>query len=319
MTINTLAYTGIDAERRYNSATLSTTKVGPLANQIINIVLPVYGIVLVGFLYARRHAPDLSAANRLNLDVFTPALLFDVLSAKDFRLTEYLDLAFAGSLILLGSGLIAWAASRPLRIEPRTLVPPMMFLNSGNMGLPLAVLAFGESALPAAVVLFMVENLLHFTLGVRILDPGARLIGMLRMPLILACLLGIAASLTGFRPPSAVAEGIHLLGQIAIPLMLFALGARLTDADLTHWRAGLIGALLRPVSGLLLVLPLLWLLPLDGNLPALLTLFAVLPPAVLNYMFAERYRQQPEVVAAIVIWGNMASLAVIPLTLMLVL
>ena len=290
-----------------------------MLTQILGIVVPVYGIVLVGFVYARRHAPDLRAANRLNLDVFTPALLFDVLSAKDFQLTAYLDLAAAGVVIVLGSGLIAWAASRPLRIDPRTLVPPMMFLNSGNMGLPLAVLAFGESALPAAVVLFMIENLLHFTLGVRILDREARLAGMLRMPLVLACLLGIAASLTGLRPPAAIGEGIHLLGQIAIPLMLFSLGARLTEADFTHWRAGLIGALLRPAAGIVLVLPLLWLLPLDGDLPALLILFAMLPPAVLNYMFAERYGQQPEIVAAIVIWGNLASLLVIPLTLAVVL
>ena len=290
-----------------------------MLTQILGIVVPVYGIVLVGFVYARRHAPDLRAANRLNLDVFTPALLFDVLSAKDFQLTAYLDLAAAGSVIVLGSGLIAWAASRPLRIDPRTLVPPMMFLNSGNMGLPLAVLAFGPSALPAAVVLFMIENLLHFTVGVRILDREARIAGMLRMPLVLACLLGIAASLSDLRPPAAIGEGIHLLGQIAIPLMLFSLGARLTEADFTHWRAGLIDALLRPTAGLLLVLPLLWLLPLDGDLPALLILFAMLPPAVLNYMFAERYGQQPEIVAAIVIWGNLASLFVIPLTLAVVL
>ena len=290
-----------------------------MLTQILGIVVPVYGIVLVGFVYARRHAPDLRAANRLNLDVFTPALLFDVLSAKDFQLTAYLDLAAAGSVIVLGSGLIAWAASRPLRIDPRTLVPPIMFLNSGNMGLPLAVLAFGPSALPAAVVLFMIENLLHFTVGVRILDREARIAGMLRMPLVLACLLGIAASLSDLRPPAAIGEGIHLLGQIAIPLMLFSLGARLTEADFTHWRAGLIGALLRPTAGLLLVLPLLWLLPLDGDLPALLILFAMLPPAVLNYMFAERYGQQPEIVAAIVIWGNLASLFVIPLTLAVVL
>ncbi|TVQ93466.1 MAG: AEC family transporter [Chromatiaceae bacterium] len=276
-------------------------------------------MVLVGFLYARRHGPDLATANRLNLDVFTPALIFDVLAAHDFQLTAYLDLAGAGLIVVLGSGVIALGASRLLGIAPRTLVPPMMFVNSGNMGLPLAVLAFGEGALGAAVVLFMVENLLHFTLGVRLLDRHGHPLAVLRLPMVQACLLGIAASLSGLRPPIAIATGVHLLGQVAIPLMLFALGARLTDADRGQWRFGLLGALLRPVSGLLVALPLWWLWSLPEPQPSLLLLFALLPPAVLNYIFAERYDQAPASVAAIVIWGNLASLLILPLALLLLL
>lgn len=283
--------------------------------QILDIIVPVYGIILVGFLYARRHAPDLGAANRLNLDVFTPALIFDVLSGKDFTLTAYLDLAAAGALMTLGSGLLALLVCGWLKVAPRTVVPPIMFVNSGNMGLPLIVLAFGASALPAAVVLFMIVNLLHLTIGIRIVNRGASLAQLLQMPLVLACLLGIGASLSGLRPPAAIGEGIHLLGAIAIPLMLFSLGARLTEADLTHWRIGLAGALLRPAVGLLVTLLLLSIFELSGDLPAILVLFSVLPPAVLNYIFAERYQQEPAIVAAIVIWGNLLSLAVIPVTL----
>jgi len=298
---------------------LSPASATDVAYQILNIVVPVYGIVLIGFLYARWHAPDLGAANRLNLDVFTPALIFDVLAAKDFELIAYRDLAMAGVLVVLGSGALALPVSRWLGVAPRTLVPPMMFVNSGNMGLPLAVLAFGPGGLAAAVVLFLVENLLHFTLGVRLLDRHAHPLRMLKMPLVLACLLGIAASLSGLRPPAAIAQGIHLLGQVAIPLMLFALGARLTEADLSHWRIGLTGALLRPALGLILLAPCLLLFDLPGDLPAQVILFAVLPPAVINYIFAERYGQEPAIVAAIVIWGNLASLVVIPAVLVVLL
>lgn len=290
-----------------------------MLEQLAGILVPIYGIVLVGFLYARRHGPDLTAANRLNLDVFTPALIFDVLSARDFQLAAYQPLALAGVLVVLGSGVLGWGASRLLGIAPRTLVPPIMFVNSGNMGLPLAVLAFGPGALAAAVVLFLVENLLHFTLGVRLLDRTSHLAALLREPLVLACLLGIGASLSGLHPPTPVAEAVRLLGQVAIPLMLFALGARLIDLDLARWRLGLLGALLRPASGLAVALPLLWWLPLPGAQPALLMLFALLPPAVLNYIFAERYAQEPALVAAIVLWGNLASLLIIPLALVVLL
>jgi predicted permease len=287
--------------------------------QIASIVAPVFGLVLVGWLYARRHGPDMSAANRVNLDVFIPALIFHVLSARDFRLAEYADLALGAAAVVLGSGLVALAAARVSGHHPRTLVPPAMFNNSGNMGLPLAVLAFGEEALAAAVVVFLVENLLHFTVGVRILDPAASFRGLLRLPLVAACLLGILFSLWCIPVPAPVALGVEMLGQVAIPLMLFSLGVRLTEADWSHWRLGLYGGLLRPAAGLLAALPVLLLLPLQGDLWRQLLLFAVLPPAVLNYVLAEQYGQEPEAVAAIVIWGNLAALITIPLTLALVL
>jgi predicted permease len=286
---------------------------------VLGIVLPVFGLVLVGYLYARRHRPDMTAASRVNLDVFTPALIFHVLSGRDFHPADYLPLGLGGVAVVLGSGVVAWGLSRALKRDFRTLGPLMMFNNSGNMGLPLAVLAFGEIALPAAVVLFMVENLLHFTLGVRILDRRAGFAALLRMPLVLACLLGLAVSLLRIPIPQPVAQGIELLGQVSIPLMLFSLGVRLTEASLDHWRIGLIGALARPLSGLLVALALLPLLGMEGDLPKQLILFAVLPPAVLNYIVAERYDQEPEVVAAIVIWGNLASLVVIPLALAVIL
>lgn len=283
--------------------------------EILSIITPVFGLVLIGYLYGRRHGPDMTAANRVNLDVFIPALIFDVLSGKDFHIGDYLDLALGALIVVLGSGVLALLACRVTGTAFRTLGPPTMFNNSGNMGLPLAVLAFGDGALAAAVVVFLVENLLHFTVGVRILDPHASLMRLLRLPMVSASLLGLAFSLLEIRVPAPIALGVEMLGQIAIPLMLFALGVRLEKADWSQWRVGLGGALLRPAAGLIAVLPALFLLPLDEDLRRQLILFAVLPPAVLNYMLAERYRQEPETVAAIVIWGNLASLLVIPVTL----
>jgi len=290
-----------------------------MIGQIVSIVAPVFGLVIVGWLYARRHGPDMSAANRINLEVFTPALIFHVLSAKDFQLAEYADLALGAVFVVLGSGLTAILAARLTGYAYRTLVPPTMFNNSGNMGLPLAVLAFGEQALAAAVVVFLVENLLHFTIGVRMIDSRASLTGLLRLPLVIACLLGIAFSLLEIRVPGPIASGVEMLGQVSIPLMLFSLGVRLTQADWSHWRLGLLGGLLCPAAGLMAAIPALLFLPLDGDLSRQLVLFAVLPPAVLNYVLAEQYRQEPEAVAAIVIWGNLAALITIPLTLAMIL
>lgn len=287
--------------------------------QVFAIVFPIFGIVALGYLYARRHEPDMASANRLNLEIFTPALIFSVLSGEGFELARYAELAFAAMLVVLGSGLLAWPFARLFGFHNKTFLPPMMFNNSGNMGLPLALFAFGEAALPAAMVLFLVENTLHFTVGNAMLTGHVNPLKLIRMPMLLATLAGLLVAVLQIQVPGPVDEAIDLLGQVAIPLMLFALGVRMTAVDLSDWRIGLAGALLCPLTGLAMA----WAVAAFFDLPemqlAQLIVFAALPPAVLNFMLAERYKVEPPKVAAVVLLGNLASLLVLPAVLFWVL
>ena len=290
-----------------------------LLSRITDTVVPLVIIVGLGYGFARRMHTDMSVANRLNMDLFTPALIFSVMAAESFELGSQLQLALAALLVVLGSGLLVWPLCSCLGVQPKTFVPPMMFSNSGNLGIPLIVLAFGEHALPAAVVLFLVENLLHFTVGILILDRHSHPLALARNPMILATAVGLLWSVLDLPLPTAIATPIDMLGQIAIPLMLFSLGVRMTSIDMRNWRSGLWGALLAPASGLLIAVPLALVLNLSPEQGAYLILFGALPPAVLNYMVSERYNQEPHQVASIVLIANMASLAVIPLTLAFIL
>jgi len=187
------------------------------------------------------------------------------------------------------------------------------------MGIPLALFTFGEPALQAAVLLFIIGVVLHFTVGLYIMDHRTRPWELLRMPMVLGLLAGLACNLAGWLPPAPVLETLKLVGQSSIPLMLFALGVRFHEVGIGDWRIGLWGALLCPLSGVvaaLLVRPWLNLSPLqDGQL----LLFAALPPAVLNYLIAERYDQEPEKVATLVLVGNLGSLIAVPAVLYFIL
>ncbi len=283
--------------------------------RIFGIVFPVFAIVGVGYLYSRWRRPDMAAANQLNMLVLLPALIFGVLSSKDFNLGQYGTLALAAILVVLGSGLLAWPVARLAHIPVKTFVPPMMFTNSGNMGLPLAVFAFGEQALPIAVVLFIVTNGLHFTLGTWMMDRHAHWLLVLRQPIVLATLAGIAFAIFGWGVPKPVSAAIELLGQASIPLLLFSLGARLTSVDLREWRIGVLGAIVCPLTGVLMVLALLPLLTLTPQQQAMLIVFGALPPAVLNFLVAEQYQQEPGRVAALVMIGNLGAFVSIPVAL----
>jgi len=251
----------------------------------------------------------------VNTDVLLPALLFHVLSSKSFDVAAYGTLALGAAIVVLGSGLLSWPVARLAKVAPKTLVPPMMFTNSGNMGLPLAVFAFGAPALAGAVVLFIVENTLHFTLGTWLMDRRAHWLAILRQPIVLATLAGLSFSLTGARLPEPVHVTIEMIGQASIPLLLFSLGTRMIDIDLRHWRVGALGAVLCPATGVLIVLLLRPWLELPPLQDSLLLVFGALPPAVLNYLVAERYRQEPAKVASIVLLGNLGAFISIPIVL----
>ncbi len=287
--------------------------------QVFAIVFPIFAIVGLGYGYARRFGPDMASANRLNLEIFTPALIFSVLSSEGFELARYADLAVAAAVVVLGSGLLAWPVARAFGYQARVFLPPMMFNNSGNMGLPMALFAFGEAALPAAMILFLVENTLHFTVGNAMLTGHVNPLKLIRMPMLAATLAGLLVAVFQVNVPGPLHEAIDLLGQIAIPLMLFALGVRMTGVDLSDWKIGVVGAVVCPASGLLMALLAMTFMSLPEVQLAQLFVFAALPPAVLNFMLAERYGIAPRKVAAVVLLGNFASLLVLPVVLFFVL
>lgn len=287
--------------------------------RIIEILFPLFAIVGLGYVVGRRKKPQLAHANALNMDVFVPALVFAALAGKPFQPESDIRLMLATLVLIVGSGLAAWALARIGAIQAKTLVPPIMFNNCGNLGLPLAVLAFGEHALAPAVVMFMVSNLAHFSFGAWLLDHNARLLTIWKVPSVFATFAGVAVSVSGFDIWPPLLLSIRMLGEISIPLMLFALGVRLTDSRITAIGIGVLGAVARPLIGMALAGMLLLTFDFTPQERALVLVFGALPPAVLNYMFAERYDQEPDKVASIVLVGNVAAVVFLPLALAFVL
>ncbi len=286
-----------------------------LITRIADVIIPVFLIVAIGYGYARRQRPDLTVFNRIALDVLAPMLVYSALASRDFHLADHVPLLIGGTVLILGSGLLAWPLARAFNAHPRTLVPVVMFNNCGNMGLPLALLAFGPAHFGAAVALFSVSNLFHFSLGARITSSHARTRDLLTSPLMIATALGFVSALTDLRPPEVVLSGLKLLGDALLPMMLFALGVRLTALTRNGLALGLLGALARPMIGLAIGIPLAWALGLEGAARGQLLLFAALPPAVMQFMLADRYHQEPDKVGAMIMLGNALAVAFVPLAL----
>ncbi|WAG12978.1 AEC family transporter [Aeromonas dhakensis] len=286
---------------------------------LLNIVVPVFAVVGLGALYGRlRPGGALGYVNRANIELFTPALVFSALVKYPLDLMAHLSLIAAGALVILLPGLLLSLLSLRSISRP-ALILPAMFRNTGNLGIPLMVLAFGEQQLGAIIILFVLSNLLHFSVGMFILSANTSRWLWLKSPVLWAALAGLLVANLHISLPEYLVTSASLLGQISVPLMLFALGIRLMEGELDHLGLALKCNLLYLLAGGISLGLAVWLLPLQPAWIPLLTLSVALPPAVLNYMLCEQYQCQPEKVASIVLGGNALSVLVIPLAVWLAL
>ena len=287
--------------------------------RIIEIVFPVFAIVVIGVIYGRLRAPDMQMANQVNLHVFIPCLVFTALIQQPLSAVADGGLILAALLMHVVPAILVIPVIRLSGHAVKTLLPPAVFANAGNLGLPLFVLAFGQAALAPAVVLFLVMNILQFTVGVRFLDREIHWHRVVMHPLVVAAILGISYQLIGVDLSSAWIMPIEMLGQVAVPLMLFTLGTALIHTGFPAWRLGLWYGLTVPVVGVAAAILIIQVLPLGDLQQRMLILYGALPPAVMTYIFAQRYNQEPGKVATIVMIGNMLAVLVIPVTLFFIL
>jgi hypothetical protein len=283
--------------------------------RIVSILFPIFFIVFIAYLYTRFRAVDMRIPNQLNMDVFIPALLITILSDKSFDLMYYQQLSLVWIGVILLTGILLLPLTAWLKIEAKTFIPPMMFSNTGNMGIPIVIFAFGTEALPIAALLFILSTTLNFIVTNSIMGQHTKWWHIFRLPMVLATLLGLSLSLMKIQLPESLLVPLEMLGQIAVPLMLFTLGVRLIDINWEYWRVGLLGGIISPALGILLYVLVQPYLTIPESQQNVLLIYCALPPAVVNYILAERYHQEPHKVASIVLIGNVLSLVSLPIAL----
>ncbi len=292
--------------------------------QITSIMFPIIAIVALGTAIGRIQNLNLDTANRLNLDVFVPALVFSSLSDTSFNLSEHVSLAVAGLIVVLLAGLVAWIIAKNSNYAFRTIAPPMMFHNAGNVGIPLMNLAFGKAGLVTGLVLFLIGNVTHYGLGSVLLSRENWWSVLSKQAVLWAAALALIINSMQISIAPMIMLPISMLGQIAIPLMLFSLGVRLVKIDMREWKIGILFAVLTPLVGFSIAFfiiqsSILFSITFSPIQAGSLLLFGTLPPAVMNFLFAERFNQQPKSVASIVLLGNLFAIISLPITLAFVL
>jgi predicted permease len=282
-------------------------------SKIVSITLPIFSLALVGFLYSRRVKPDLGGANKLVVDIALPVLIFISLSAKTFDPISALSFTGASIALIFLTGLMAWPLAKFSGASPQAFLPCAMFTNVGPIGIPLIALAYGPEGLASAVVLLVISNILHFTVGAGIMSGKVDWHMVYANPLVWATVLGVTSSELKLELPLWLQTSCVMIGNVLVPMMLLSLGARLAGSQVSDVWIGIRSSVFIALVRLAAAFLTLWFIPLQGLERGALILFACLPAAVFNFMLADKFQVEPNKVASTVIIGHLMSLIFLPI------
>jgi predicted permease len=202
---------------------------------ITSVVLPVFFVIILGFLLGRFGRIDVGVIARTQLYIFSPALVFSAMAGAEVAtpviLRVLLYVAVMMGVILCcaqGAGLLL----RGDRADRNAMSLAAVFMNGGFYGIPVCMLAFGEIGVVYATTFVVCSSIIQATLGIFLASAGSRrvpeaLLTVLKVPLIHAIVLARILAHYSFLPPEPFMKMINLLGQAAIPVGLLLLGMQL--------------------------------------------------------------------------------------------
>lgn len=281
--------------------------------QLLSIVAPVYICAALGYAWVRfKKRFDIEMVTDLVALVGAPCLIFSALSGIEMERAALARMALASCLVTGAFFALAWILLRLTNLPRTTFMAPMVFGNTGNLGLPLCLFAFGEEGLALGVCFFATTILINFTVGQWFWTGRASFRQLATTPLAYATVLAAVVVLTETEVPLWIENSTSLLGQMTIPLMAFTLGVTLGKLKLgLIWRSCWLS-----VSRLLLViaagLAVAEALGLTGVERAVFLLQCSMPPAVFNYLLAQKFNRDPVEVAGLIVVSTLLAFLVLP-------
>jgi predicted permease len=284
-----------------------------LALTVLEITAPVFVLAAIGYAWVRLGVEyKVDFVTRLAMTLSVPCLIFTALMKTQIEPAALTALSLA-TVAAYGAVTLAMVVlARLAGLDMRAYVAPLIFGNTGNLGLPLALFAFGETGLGYAVVVFAIMAIWSFTFGIWLVAGRGAFGKVLREPLLWGTLLGGLFLWQGWETPRVLTRTLELIGQMAIPLMLITLGvavARLTPGRISQ-------AVVLSVAKLVVCVALAWAVglwfELDKIAFGVLVLQIGTPVAVTSYLLAEKYGADAQAVAGLVVVSTVLSVFALP-------
>lgn len=286
---------------------------------LFSVVAPVMVITLLGYLWGRKKYDfDHGLITRLVTLVGAPAMVFSTFTSISLPTDQMTRMSEAALSCLVLFAIIGFSVLKLCRLPIKVYLPSLMFPNIGNMGLPVCLLAFGQSGFALAMIYFALGTILQFTAGPAIAAGQTHWSAPLRVPFIYAVVAALVVSFFHIGVPAWVASTTNLLGGMTIPLMLLSLGVALAQLRATNMGRALAFSVMRLTMGALVGWGVATVMGMDGIERGVVVIESAMPVAIFNFLFARLYDNRPDEVAGMVLMSTVLSYVTLPIMVALV-
>jgi predicted permease len=272
--------------------------VNELISIFVNNIAPVLIVAGVGYIAGKRLKVESRSIGQLIFNVFSPALVFFSLYDSKIggeELTVLLLLIAVFQILMAAISYVTMRLYGTNRMERAAVMISSFCLNGGNFGLSIANFAFGEAVLARAVVVYIGNTVLNYTLGVFVASSGKQaplsaLRNILRVPAFYATLIAFVLRGFNIELPPVIFRSVVVLKEAAIPAMLVLLGLQLSETtQIYRWKLVSVGVIIKLLLGPVIGAGLAFLFHLNGTAAIALILQASMPTAVVTLVLAREF------------------------------
>ena len=290
--------------------------------KLFEVLFPVFFIVGIGYLLGKK-SPNLDTSFITNYaaNFGTPALVIFAVLSSGVTYSIFAEYFIYSLIAIILFAIIGILFLIPMKKDFIRELPPFILPNTGNMGIPICLFAYGSLGMGVAAAISSVVILLHFTLNVFLANKKFDIKIIIKSPSFYAILFAVLFLYFEIKTPTFVLNTVMLLAYGMIVLILISLGVALTKLKVFSFKSSAISSIGRVIIGPIIGFILIKIFNLSGFAAGVLLIQSSMPSAILTYLIASIYSPKEIVdnIASMIVVSTLMSLVTVPITVFIAL
>ena len=284
--------------------------------KLFDVLFPVFVTIGIGYWYGKKDPKfDTKFITTFSGNFGLPAIIFYSLTTTNISFDLFLRFSYYITLYVIIFSLIGLIVLKILKKDIYRLLPPLILPNTGNMGMPICLFAYGKMGLAIATAATAMILVFHFSIGILLASKKFSLKPLAKCIPIYVLIISLIFVYYKISPPIFLENATFLIGYSTIFLVLMSLGIALSRIKVVSWmHASILGAV-RVILGPLIGFGFINFLNLDGFAAGVLLIQSCMPSAVLTYLVGTMYSEKKVVdsVASVIVTSTIMSFITIPI------